>query len=100
MGLLVLLVSLVFIWALLSVLVGEFADTKGHNGGLWFLFSLICSPLVGFILVAELPSVADLNPAAYKRCARCSNMLHSETDVCPYCDAELSEKCNTEKIAA
>ena len=60
MGALVLGVAAAVIWVLLSGLVGKFAEKKGHDGDLWFWCSLLCSPAIGYIFVAILPSSAEL----------------------------------------
>lgn len=71
MGLLVLFAAIVLIWVLLAGLVGQMAERKGHSNLHWYVFSLVCSPLVGFIVVALLPSSAELGPAWYQPCPNC-----------------------------
>lgn len=100
MGLIVLSAAILLIWVLLAGLVGQMAERKGHNNLHWYVFSLFCSPFIGFIVVALLPSIADLNPAAYKQCAHCSNMVKVEEAICPYCQADLYKKSEVEKKAA
>ncbi len=92
--------AVAFMWVLLAGLVGQMAEHKGHSNLHWYLFSLFCSPLIGFIVVASLPSLAHLNPAAYKQCARCSNMVKVEETICPYCSTDLYKTSETEKKAA
>jgi hypothetical protein len=60
MGILVLAVAAALIWVLLSGFVGKFAEKKGHDGDLWFWFSLLCSPAIGYFFVAILPSAREL----------------------------------------
>src|SRR5579864_5966732 len=100
MGLLVFALAFVLIWVLLAALVGEFAEERGHSSALWYVFSLICSPLIGFAVVAGLPSLADLNPAAYRQCTHCSNIVRAEAEICPYCHADLTGRDGAEKKAA
>ncbi len=77
------------------------AERKGGTATLHcYVFSLFCSPFVGFIVVAWLPSIADLNPADYKQCAHCSNMVKEEEVICPYCQADLTRKNYIGKKAA
>lgn len=71
MALLIFSAAFVLIWLLLAGLVGQMAERKGHSNLHWYVFSLFCSPLIGFIVVASLPSVADVNPADYKQGAHC-----------------------------
>ena len=97
---LVFALAFVLIWVLLAGLVGEFAEKKGHSSALWYVFSLVCSPLVGFIVVALLPSGADLAPVWYQPCPNCLKTVRTGTDVCPYCHADLYTKSEAEKKAA
>jgi hypothetical protein len=60
MGALILGIAAAVIWVLLSGLVGKFAEKKGHDGDLWFWFSLLCSPAIGYFFVAILPSSTGL----------------------------------------
>ena len=40
------------IWILFAVLVGAYAGNNGRSFGLYFLLSLLLSPLIGFIIAA------------------------------------------------
>ena len=97
---LVFALAFVLIWVLLGGLVGEFAEKKGHSSALWYIFSLVCSPLVGFIVVALLPSNAEAGPVWYQPCPFCLRTVESGTDTCPYCHADLHKKSGAEKKAA
>ncbi len=67
---------------------------------LWFGLSLIFSPLIGFVVVALLPSAADLTPVEYTWCQYCLRTVRVRTDTCPYCHADLTRKKRVEKKAA
>ncbi len=88
------------LWILLAGLVGDFADRKGHSRYLWFGLSLICSPLIGFVVVALLPSAADLTPVGYTWCRYCLRTVRVRTEICPYCHEDLTGKGKVEKKAA
>jgi MFS family permease len=81
-------------------LIGNFADRRGRSGMLWFGLSLICSPLIGFVVVALLPSTADLTPVEYTWCRYCLTTVRVRTDTCPYCHADLTGKDGAGKKAA
>jgi hypothetical protein len=100
MGSFIFTVCIAFIWALLAALVGQLAEKKGHSATLWNVFSLICTPLLGFLFVALLPSASELAPVAYRQCLQCSRTVKAGIEVCPYCHAPMSGKPKIEKIAA
>jgi hypothetical protein len=100
MGSLLLIASITFIWTLAAALVGQLAAKKGHGENLWFMFSLICSPVIGYLFVALLPSASELVPRAFRHCPRCSRNVLNGIETCPYCHGEMSEKANVEKVAA
>jgi MFS family permease len=100
MNFLLIVGGIAFVWILLAVLVGDFADRKGHRGRFWFGLSLISSPLIGFVVVALLPSSADLTPVEYTWCRYCLRTVRVRTDICPYCHADLTRKKTAEKKAA
>ncbi len=89
-----------FVWTLLAALVGNFADRKTHSGYLWFGLSLICSPLIGVVVVALLPSAADLTPVGYAPCPNCFRTVKPGADSCPYCHTDLTRKAAAGKRAA
>jgi hypothetical protein len=100
MGLLVFALAFVLIWVLLAGLVGEFAEKRGHSSALWYVFSLVCSPLIGFAVVAGLPSAADLARVGYAPCPYCSRTVKVGKEICPYCHTDLTRKTADEKKAA
>jgi hypothetical protein len=97
---LLLAIGLALVWIFLCGLVAEFADRRGHSAGLWYLFSLVFTPLLGFFIVGTLPSAADLVPAGHRRCPTCSGIMMAEARLCPYCHADSSGEPKPEKLAA
>ena len=93
-------IAIVFVWIFLSGEVGKIAEKRGHSGILWCVFSSICSPLIGFLVVELLPSAADLMPVGYKPCPYCMQTVMIERKICPYCSADLSGQGKAEKKAA
>ena len=81
------------LWLILCAAVGNLAERRGHSGVLWYLFSLFFSPLIGFAIVAALPSLKTLGPdIAYKQCPHCPAMVKVGADICPFCHRELVGK--------
>ncbi|MGE5207075.1 MAG: hypothetical protein ACM3PW_15795 [Chlamydiota bacterium] len=100
MASLLIAIGLTIVWMFLCSLVAEFADKRGHSAALWYLFSLVFTPLLGFFIVAMLPAAEDLIPAGHRRCPLCAGVVKAETALCPYCHADLSRKEVPEKLAA
>jgi len=93
-------IGLAIVWVFLCGLVAEFADERGHSAGLWYLFSLVFTPLLGFFIIATLPSASDLIAAGHRRCPTCAGIVHAQAQLCPYCHTDLSGKVRSEKMAA
>ena len=47
-------------WILLACIVGGYANNRGRSGIFWIIFSLILSPLLGFLFVAVSPNIAEV----------------------------------------
>ncbi len=53
----VLSAAVALLWVLSAGLVGQMAEEQGHNRLHWYVSSLFCSPLLGFIVVSLLTSL-------------------------------------------
>ncbi len=82
------------LWLFLSAAVGNFADRRGHSGTIWYLFSLLCSPIVGFLVVALLPSLATLN-RDLAHCPHCQAIVNI-----PVCHHDVVERSKERRVAA
>ncbi len=80
------IMELVLIWFVLSILVGVFANNRGKSGILYFLFSIILSPLLGFLIA--LISGDD----SKKKCSNCGQKIDINAKVCPFCLDNKGEK--------
>jgi hypothetical protein len=98
-GSFIIVVFIMFIWALLAAVVGRFAEKKGQSASLWNIISVICTPLIGFLFVALLPSTSELVPRAFRRCPHCLQTVKANIDVCPYGHSEMSEELCVRKAA-
>lgn len=72
-----------FVWLVFSLLVGWYARSKGRSFGLYFLISLLLSPVLGFLIAA-------LHPAGGKKCPFCAERVKQEAVVCRHCGREIS----------
>ena len=93
-------IGLALVWMFLCAQVGEFASKRGHSATLWYLFSLVFTPLLGFFIVGLLPAAADLAPAGHRRCPLCSGIVRADAQHCPYCHGDLAQEARKEKLAA
>jgi hypothetical protein len=80
-----------FLWMAFAIAVGMFATQRGRSSGIWFLLSLIFSPLLGFIfLVAS----SNLNKIIENRdevkCPACAELVLAEATVCKHCGGVLA----------
>jgi hypothetical protein len=73
------------LWAVLSALVGAVAHSRGRVYHMWFLLSLLVSPLVGYIVLMAVSSDKQ-------RCKNCGKFVWSEANECPYCHIKLKQQ--------
>jgi hypothetical protein len=76
----------IIFWIFLSLLVGIFASFKKRIGPLWFLLSLIISPLITFIILL----VSGPPGRILKKCPKCAEKVKKEAKICRFYGFEFS----------
>ena len=88
------------IWIFFSIIVGLLASKRSRSGFLYFLLSLIASPLLIGILVlvlgnSKVEAVAPTNSAKSDdgdqvRCPECRELVRADARKCKHCGAALT----------
>ena len=79
-----------FIWFILSLMVGVFANGKGRSAAGFFLLSMLTSPLIGFAVVFALAPhprriQEGLRKGTLRKCPSCGFVAPSGKPLCPKC---------------
>lgn len=84
-----------FFWLLLAVLVAGYANSKGRSGIVFFLLSIVFSPLIGFVIALALsPNSQALEKRAlatgeFRKCPACAELVKIDARICKHCRSEV-----------
>jgi hypothetical protein len=87
--------TIVLGWLILAVLVGVYADSKGHSGLGMFFVAIVLSPLIGFLIEAvrtedsKVTESRALSSGNMKKCPACAELIKREARKCRYCGEEF-----------
>jgi hypothetical protein len=80
-------------WFLFSIAVAVLASNRGRSGFLWFIFSILLSPLLGVIFVLVMENLKDIedkpNPNTHVRCPDCRELVRNDARKCKHCGVSL-----------
>jgi len=83
------LIALIIVWAAGIFGTAFVAKARGRDPGLWFLISLLCSPLLAMLFLLGLPMRYDPETDDRVRCVRCAERIHRKARICPFCRSEV-----------
>lgn len=86
-----------FAWVFLAILVGAVASARQRSGLVWFLVSLLLSPVLGllFLLVTGTPQAqrhAEPGPSTHVKCPACREWVLPDAIKCKHCGSGLEPR--------
>jgi Na+/H+-dicarboxylate symporter len=92
--------EIVIPWLLFSLVVGVAANARGRSGLIWFLFSILLSPVVTLLLVLvsknlKVPQTAVAvngevaTTETHVRCPECRELVRADARKCKHCGTQL-----------
>lgn len=79
------------LWLILSILVAVFANNRGKSGILYFILSVVLSPLLSFLIALI------AGDSTKQKCFNCGQKIDISAKVCPFCKAEMNASSNAKK---
>ncbi len=73
-------------WLVLAFAAGAYADRLGRSAAGWAIFSILFSPLIGFIVLLAIGSAQKRRP-----CPRCAEAILPTASICPHCRSDLGQ---------
>jgi hypothetical protein len=84
------MLSILFFWLVLAIIVGVAAGSRGRNGLGWFLLAMVLSPLLAGLLVLALPKTKSqyelhVERTMMRTCPQCAESIKREAVICRFC---------------
>jgi hypothetical protein len=85
--------ELFILWLALAIIVAILASKRGRSGILWFLISVVISPLIAGLLVLVLSNQSlgnkQITVKTHKKCPDCAEFVMRDAKVCKHCGANF-----------
>ena len=85
--------EIAFFWFFFAIAVGILASNRGRSGFIWFVISILFSPLIGVIFVLVMENLKEINdqpnPDTHVRCPDCRELVRNDARKCKHCGVSL-----------
>jgi hypothetical protein len=83
------------VWIVFSFVIGSMAGKRGRSPALYFLISMLLSPVIGLLVLlvqgpnAEKIEAEKLESGELCQCPFCAELVKAEAKICRFCGKEL-----------
>lgn len=88
-------IGIIFLWCVLSLIVGYVATQKNRSFGGFFFLSLIVSPLISLLILIAVPAtviVSESTPVMRRQCPFCAETIKQEAIKCKHCGSDVEKE--------
>lgn len=87
-------------WLIFAILVAVYANGKGKSGFLYFILSVILSPLIGFLIAVISGDNEDglVEQGIKRKCPNCGELIRTEAKICKFCNSKIIDEITETSI--